>query len=261
MYVSNDSFCIQQIADSGQCFRIYQLTDNIWRVIAKGKHVDVQELKKGQHKFLCSDDDFYSTWYDYFDFGTNYGHIKDMILSQNDPYLINAIKFGYGIRILRQDCWEALISFVISQQNNIPNIRKVIKKLCCNSEQFPSADVLKNYSIDELRDLRMGYRAEYIHDIAQRVASGKFDLNALKNLPYSEALKKLMTLHGVGVKVANCVALFGLHHTEAFPIDVWINRIIQKRYSGRFDYSKFGNAAGIIQQYMYFYERSLPVDT
>ncbi len=248
-------FNIEQIADSGQCFRMDKVADGKWRLRAFNRELEISQQQE-EVRFDCSAEEFDEVWYDYFDMSRDYGAIKSAILATGDKYLSVAVKFGYGLRILRQDLWETLVSFIISQRNNIPKIKLTISKLCRGSVKFPSATELAEFSDKELKSCGLGYRAKYIKDIAHNVCDGKFDLEKLKNLNYVQAIDYLKTQNGVGDKVANCIALFGLYKTEAFPIDVWIKRIIDTHYNGHFDASRFKDYAGIVQQYMFYYERA-----
>ena len=164
--------------------------------------------------------------------------------------------------MLRQEPWEALCSFIISQCNNIPRIKGIVGKLCQKFGReiedgfaFPEAEVIAALTPEDLAPIRAGYRAEYIVSAAREVASGALDLEALKKLPTQEARKRLLAVHGVGKKVADCVLLFGLSKTDAFPVDVWIKRVLDNVYPQGFDASVYGDLAGIVQQYLFFYAR------
>lgn len=253
-----EDFDIQQIADSGQCFRISHLSSNIWQVIAFRKKLLIEKITHNNYKFYCSEDEFQSIWSDYFDLQTDYGKIKNNIRKFNDQYLNAAVNYGFGIRILRQDLWETIISFIISQRNNIPRIRNTINKICKPYDGFfPTPEDLVKYTELELMNFGLGYRSRYIFDIARSVIDGKLNLSKLKNLSTEDSLNYLKTCKGIGGKVANCIALFGLYKTDAFPIDVWIQRIIDKQYNGNFSIDNFKDYAGIVQQYMFFYQKSL----
>jgi len=246
---------IEQIADSGQCFRMDKVADGKWRLRAFNRELKISQQQE-EVRFDCSAEEFDEIWFDYFDMSRDYGAIKSSVIELGDEYLSAAVKFGYGLRILRQDLWETIVSFIISQRNNIPKIKNTISKLCHDSVHFPSVAELAEFSDDKLKSCGLGYRAKYVKDLAQNVRNGSFDLDKLKKLNYTQAIDYLKTQSGVGDKVANCVALFGLHKTEAFPVDVWIKRIIDTYYNGHFDASKFKDYAGIVQQYMFYYERA-----
>lgn len=248
-------FDIEQIANSGQCFRISRVSSDKWKVKAFGRSLNITKSDR-QYIFDCTDEEYKNIWYDYFDLSTDYSAYKDIIRYSQDPYLIQAIDYSYGIRILRQDLWETIVSFIISQQNNIVRIKNIIERLCLPfNGDFPSPTLLKDYSESDFRRLGLGYRAKYITDIVKTVLDGNLDLNHLKTLSTQDAIKYLQKFNGIGAKVANCIALFSLHKIDAFPIDVWIKRIINKYYDGKFPIEKYASFVGIVQQYMFFFER------
>ncbi|MDR0942191.1 MAG: hypothetical protein LBM19_01055 [Holosporales bacterium] len=250
-------FSIEQIANSGQCFRINK-TENAWQVIALGKVLEIQQVDKNSCAFNCSKEEYENIWTNYFDLNRNYNEIKKAILETKDAYLIKAVEYGYGLRILKQDAWEIIVSFIISQRNNIPRIKNTIKKLCVPyGAFFPWASDLAKHTEKDFKSMGLGYRAKYLVDIVKAVNSGDFDIEYLKKLSYQDAIKYMKQFNGIGDKVANCIALFGLHKIEAFPRDVWINRIIENQYNGKFNIKRFAGYAGIVQQYMFFYQRSL----
>jgi N-glycosylase/DNA lyase len=208
-------------------------------------------------------------WREYFDLDTDYAAIRGGF--SHDPHLARASEFGAGIRILRQEPWEALCSFIISQCNNIPRIKKIIETLCSlcgdqiggadgeSSEKyfaFPSAEVVAGKTETELAPLRSGYRAPYILAAAEEVASGRLDLAELAAEPIDAAMKALKSLPGVGEKVASCAALFGLHMLDAFPVDTWMKKAMSRHYENGFDPKQFSPYAGLAQQYLFYYERS-----
>ena len=252
--IASIDFDIQQIADSGQCFRMYQINDDVWEARALNRSVSI-EKKYDKHIFSCSETEFQNFWFRYFDLGTDYRELKRRILMTNDEYLKNAVQYGSGLRILQQDVWEMIVSFVISQQNNIPRIKKCIQGLInSNNGKFPTAVDLLQINLD---DLHLGYRKNYLIKIAEDICNENFSIETLKEMDCAEAIRYLKQLSGVGEKVANCVALFGLHKMAAFPVDVWIQRILDTYYDGRNPLDEFGlkDIGGLVQQYMYFYER------
>jgi N-glycosylase/DNA lyase len=177
------------------------------------------------------------------------------------------MEYGSGIRLLRQEKWETLCSFIISQNYNIPRIRSLIEAISRrygdkidswsvgDFYSFPTAKRIANASIDELRELKVGFRAPYIYDAATKVASGELDLESLNSLTTDELLASLMSIKGVGLKVASCVALFAYGRLDCFPIDVWVKRVIEKYYPEGFDHTVLPNTAGLVQQYLFYYER------
>jgi N-glycosylase/DNA lyase len=196
---------------------------------------------------------------------------EEMInLAALDAFAKEAARFGQGIRILRQDPWEALVSFIISQRNNIPKISSTIDKLCnhlgktvevqlndqsYSMKTFPTPEDILNVGLGGLQKLGLGYRDRYVYEAAKQVSGGLIRLDELcaKEVTGEHAVRSLMQLHGVGVKVAHCVALFGLGKLDMFPIDVWIQRVIDKYYPHGINIEHYGALAGLIQQYMFYY--------
>jgi N-glycosylase/DNA lyase len=220
----------------------------------------------GTVSVTCADADFEDVWRRYFDLDFDYGTARRALCV--DAYMDSAASFGAGIRILRQDKWEALCSFIISQCNNIPRIKTIVETMCrCFGDRiefegrelygFPPPERLASLSEGDLSPLRCGYRAPYIISAARAVAGGAADLEALSRASSAEALRSLKALPGVGDKVANCVALFGFHMLDVFPVDTWMKRVIKERYGGKLDPAIFGGYAGLAQQYMFFHARSL----
>lgn len=259
------NFCPAQIADSGQCFRFQKTEDCAYRLIA-GKHVlQVRKKENGECIFDCSRTEFDRLWKPYFDLDTDYAAFIAKVPS-SDLFLSSAVKAGSGIRILRQDPWEMLITFIISQRKNIPAIKSAVELLSQKFGEpigdfsppvfsFPSAKALAAQSPEILRGCGLGYRADYIYKAACMVASGQINLAAAAALDDDALFALLLTIPGVGVKVANCVLLFGFHRIGAFPRDVWINRIIDEEYGGSFAPEQYSGRAGVIQQYMFYYAR------
>ena len=206
----------------------------------------------------------YDLWYNYLDLQLDYGKIRDSI-SNIHPVLKEASAYAPGIRILRQDPWEALCTFIISQNNNIKRIKGIVERLCENFGKklsdgeytFPTAEKLSKLSVDDLAPIRAGFRNKYIIDSAQKVNSGEVNLNICYDLPYDEAQQELMKIKGVGTKVADCTLLFGFHRIEAFPLDVWMKRAMEKLFP-TMSPKDFGEYAGIAQQYIFHYSRMNP---
>lgn len=201
-----------------------------------------------------SEEDFLNVWADYFDLSTDYGAVK--IRLSADETLRKACEFAGGIRLLKQDKWECLCSFIISQNNNIPRIKGIISRLCLHYGHFPSPSELASETVESLGFLRSGFRAKYLIDAAEKTADGSLELEAIPDMTIENARKRLMTIKGVGPKVAECVLLFGMYKTEAFPIDVWIKRVMDNYYpEGLPDEAK--GIEGIAQQYLFHYIRNL----
>lgn len=268
--VELEHFSIEQICESGQCFRMKKLENGKTEVIAKGKYLLVYQ-DGNRVDFECSKDEYEGIWRQYFDIDsdTDYQSIIDSI-EKKDLYLNNAAKYGDGIRILNQDLFEMIISFIISQRNNIKRIRNCIRKLCeqygekrnyisedgeeISYFDFPTAEALSTAQIEDIKKLGVGYRDEYIKRAAEDVVSGILNLDLLRTMSYKDSKDELLKLYGIGQKVADCICLFALHHTDAFPMDTHIISIVNNEYNGEFPFEKYKGYAGVLQQYMFFYD-------
>ena len=278
-----DDFDLARIADSGQCFRFNVCDDPqgisnekgsfdgtpAYRVVACDKLLYIRQIDGSEYELSCSEEEYENFWKEYFDLNISYSDLRGRIDKRKDPYLYAASEYGKGIRILRQDPWEMLISFIISQRKNIPAIKASIEKLCAlagdeiGEEEgggavysFPTPERLSRLSLSELAGCSLGYRDKYVHQAAMDVASGAVNLDDWKGLPDSELMEKLLGLYGVGVKVANCEILFGYHRLDAFPRDVWINRVLETRYPDGFLFDRYTPYNGVMQQYLFFYSRT-----
>ena len=258
-------FSLPQILDCGQCFTFSQLPDGCWQGWAGGHALTVSQPQPDTLLFYRTDaETFRRFWQPYFDLDTDYAAIK-AVLAQ-DETLRRAIQFAPGIRILRQDSWETLCSFIISQNNNIKRIKGIIERLCRLLGQpigdsgffsFPTPEKLAGVTAEQLAPLRCGFRARYLIDAAQKVCSGQVRLDAIPSMPLEEARRELMQICGVGPKVADCVLLFGFHRLECCPMDVWMKRVFAVLYpNGLPDCAR--DFAGIAQQYLFHYARTCP---
>ncbi len=256
------NFDLGQTLDCGQCFRFEKLNEKRYKIIAFGK---VLTLKQEINEIIFENttfEEFNSIWLKYFDIDTDYEKIK--LSFPKNKFLQDAYDFCPGIRILNQDPWETLCSFIISQNNNIPRIKKIISKLCelfgekiglSNSDfSFPSAKTISSLSIEDLEPIKSGFRAKYIIDAAQKIESKKIDLDEISKLSLEEAQKLLMNINGVGPKVSMCVLLYGFHKLNAFPMDIWMKKVMNNYFEGK-DPNWFGENCGIAQQYLYHYSR------
>lgn len=262
-----DDFDLQRIADSGQCFRWEALSDGAYRILNGTYCIYVESLSNKEYFFSCGDDEFNTVWRDYFDFSENYAGIRGRINPKEDPFLWRASQREQGIRILRQDPWEMLITFIISQNKNIPAIRRSVEMLCeCCGERkldcreqvyhaFPKPVSLAALGERKLKACGLGYRWSYVHEAAEAVAAGDLNLESLCNASEDTSIHTLMELKGVGIKVASCVSLFGLHHLDAFPQDVWMKRVIENEYPKGYPYERYSPYNGVYQQYMFAYYR------
>ncbi|MBE6034972.1 MAG: 8-oxoguanine DNA glycosylase [Clostridiales bacterium] len=290
-------FNLDHIFDCGQCFRWNREADGRYTGVAFGKPAALkfEPYEEGGFEGKLSienitEEEFQQYWQDYLDLQQDYGQIK-AVLAEKDPVMAEAIKSGQGIRILRQDPWETLISFIISQNNNIPRIKKCIEALCemfgksagsYNGKEyfaFPEAQVLAELSAEDLAPIRLGYRAKYIIETAKRVVADDRNLGQgddsqkervrLKDFCQIDTLQGyeyLTSLCGVGPKVANCILLFGMAKYESFPIDVWVRRVMNRLYGidendmksmAKYADENFGQYGGIAQQYLFYHIRQL----
>ncbi len=269
-----EDFNLTHILECGQCFRWKREEDGSYTGVIKNGVVNIISDEKNNISFNCEMKlDARKSINEYFDLDRNYSDIKKVI-SVDDNNMIEAIKYGYGIRILNQDPWEMLISYIISAANNIPRISKTIeslsstygKRIIFNEKEyymFPTPEELSKATVEDLRALNLGFRDKYVYGATQDVVSGKINLEEIKQLPYNEAKKELMKINGVGSKVADCILLFSMNKAEAFPIDTWIKKVMVKLYNTKDNLKeiekcaklRFGNYAGIAQQYLFYYMR------
>ena len=270
-----DFFDMHKIADSGQAFRIRDIDETHTELVAFGRYLQVADLGNSEFAFSCDEKDFISIWEDYFDLSRDYVSIARSVDSK-DKYLKEAARFSTGIRILKQEPFETTISYIISQRRSIPSITTSVERISalCGKKipapklkapfvnplkdeyyAFPSPAELSSLSLEDIEGTGVGYRAPYIVQAAEGFNDGLLDPKALSKLDDEALYKALMAMFGVGTKVANCVMLFAYARTARFPIDVWIQRIVDRYYNGCFDCSKYPETAGIMQQFMFYYER------
>jgi len=255
-------FDLEQTFECGQCFRWDKDEYGIYTGIVNGKKLIIYNENDKIIIKNTTQYEFESIWSDYFDLELNYSDIRKD-LQKIHPIMNEACKFAPGIRILRQDSWEALISFIISQNNNIPRIKGIIKRLCiafgekCDNGdyKFPTAERLAGLKEEDLAEIRSGFRAKYILDAAKKVYSKEIDLGKIKKMPIAQAKEELMKIKGVGPKVADCTMLYGMHKLECFPLDVWMKRAMAK-YFPDMSPNDFGEYAGIAQQYIFHFSRT-----
>ncbi len=264
-----------KIADSGQAFRIKVIDDSHVELVAYGRYLQIASAGKDTYAFSCTEKEFGKIWKNYLDLDRDYEAIVRSI-NENDDYLMEAARFGFGIRILKQEIFETTISYIISQRRSIPSIttsverisrlcgkkidapklgKPFVKPLCDEYYAFPTPEDLNSLSFKMLEDTGVGYRAPYISRAAEEFANGKLDPAALDSLSDEDLYKALISMYGVGTKVANCIMLFAFARTGRFPVDVWIQRIEDKYYGGHFDCTPYPGTAGIMQQFMFYYER------
>ena len=265
----HDDFDLDKNAESGQCFRWERTGAGKYRILSAAACLNIAALGEGRYALDCGEQGFEAHWRDYFDLEENYGAIRARIDPAADPFLAAAAAQEQGIRILRQDPWETLVSFIISQNKNIPAIRRCIERLaelCGEAREdaagrpyfaFPAPEAVAALSESQLCACALGYRWRYVSGAARAVCDGALDLEALRALDAPAAIETLTGLYGVGVKVASCVALFGLHCMDAFPRDVWVKRILEREYPAGYSMEAYAPYNGVYQQYMFAYYRRL----
>lgn len=264
--IIQDDFDLEKITSCGQCFRVRKFDDETYRFIIGHHILYIRHLKGDQYLVSCTPAEWHEIWQKYFDLTRNYKSLRMSSGSRNE-FICKAMEYGCGLRVLRQDPWEMLITFIISQRKNIPAISKSVEKL---SEKygtpvstaretvclFPTPEQLSFASIEALAECQLGYRAAYVRDAVDKVLSGTLDLKAIAGYEDERLFQELLQVHGVGKKVANCVCLFGYGRSAMVPVDIWISRVIQEEYKGQNPFPLFGEDAGIMQQYAFYYEKN-----
>lgn len=249
-------FALDDTLDCGQAFRWEKISENTYRGAFLNKQLTIS-CENGTDLFRLRDtteEELWSVWKDYFDLDTDYSQLKQQF--SQDEMLSKACAYAGGIRILRQDSWEALSSFIISQNNNIPRIKGIIGRLCEHYGGYPAAEEMREETVESLGYLRSGFRAKYLVDAIGKVLNNEIDFDAIRALPLDDARNALMTIKGVGPKVADCALLFGFYRVDAFPKDVWVKRVLAQWYPGGLPDCTKG-VEGIAQQYLFHYIRSL----
>lgn len=271
------NFNIKQIVECGQCFRWEKAAELDYIGVAFGRVIEVVQKDDKVTIYNTNEDDFKNIWFDYFDLDRDYSKVKEELA--HDEILSKSVEFGYGIRILNQEYFEILISFIISARNSIPSIMKTIKKI---SEKwgnpieykgntyytFPTAQMLKDATLEEIQGTGASFRSKYILDTIQNVNNSRenkeYDLDYIASLDADECHTALQKFKGVGAKVADCIMLFSMGKVSAFPVDVWVKRAMMYFYNAEegslnririFARNKFGNVAGFAQQYLFYYAR------
>ncbi|QSX04813.1 DNA-3-methyladenine glycosylase 2 family protein [Sedimentibacter sp. zth1] len=264
----------KHIFECGQAFRWEKELDNSYTIVANKRVINVSKLNDEIIIKNSNKEDFNEIWKDYFDIDTDYSQIKSKL--NNDDIMKKAIEFGTGIRILNQQEYEMIISFIISANNRIPMIKKVISNLSkkfgdfiqeYNSKKyysFPSIERLANADVEKVAECKAGFRSERIILASQKIIQDKDIVYNLKSKTYDEGLEYLKTYKGIGDKVANCILLFSMKQFATFPVDVWVRRVMQTLYVPntakdleirKFAENKFKDLSGYAQQYLFFYAR------
>lgn len=266
IYKVISDFDIAKIADSGQCFRMNPLPDGGYSVIAFGRYLQVRDLGGGRNSFSCTEEEFDTIWADYFDLDSDYSGIASMI-PPDDRFLRAALAYGHGMRLLHQDPWETMVSFILSQRKNIPAIKASVEALCTRYGEeaawnqityrsFPTAERLTGIGCEDLRTCSLGYRDKYVAEAARQFEAGQIRFDELEKAGFDAAKSSLKGMYGIGDKVADCILLFGLGYKNAFPEDTWIKKILEKEYAGHFPKERYDGHLGMVQQYMFYYARS-----
>lgn len=263
----------KHVFECGQCFRWIKEENNSYTGVVEGRVINVSKNGDELHLRNANLEDFKEVWYDYFDLGRDYGEIKERVAL--DSNMKEAIKFGHGIRLLKQDFHEMLISFIISANNSIPRIMKTIVALSVlggkqldygnkSYNQFPDLKTISDMGITTVTDTKMGFRAKYVLDTASKVSSNGLNRQKLEMLNTLDAKNELMVLKGVGSKVSDCVLLFSGIKYDVFPVDVWVKRVIEDLYLKKetslkdihsYGSEYFGKDCGFAQQYLFYYAR------
>ncbi|MGL5712846.1 MAG: DNA-3-methyladenine glycosylase family protein [Paraclostridium sp.] len=287
VYEKNNDIILEGVADfdpkhifeCGQCFRWDSEEDGSYTGVAKGKVINVSREKDKIYIKNSNLEDFNNIWKYYFDLETNYTEIKDK-LKVMDEHLQKATEFGWGIRILRQDPWEMIISFIISSNNRIPMIKRAIANLSrkygtyigkyngVDYYDFPTPEQLSKASIEEIRACSTGFRDKYIKSTTEDVLNNNDDVYSYSNLSTEACRRELMKFNGIGPKVCDCIALFGMQKYDTFPVDVWVKRVMQEFYVDddmslpkmrTYAIDKFEDLSGFAQQYLFYYARELGI--
>ena len=262
----SDLFDLQKIMDSGQCFRAVSCPQGGYRFITGGQVLYIQQCSEETYRVSCDQDVWERVWVPYFDLDRNYREISGQIPAE-DAFLRLAAQAGAGIRILRQEPWETLVTFILSQRKSIPAIRAMVESLSQRYGTqlrtpfetvytFPTAEQMRDVGVEDYLACKAGYRAPYLCDAVQQVLTGHLDLEGLASHPDGELIAALEEVRGVGVKVASCVALFAYGRTSCAPVDTWIRKIIQQEYRGKSPFDRYGASAGIMQQYFFYYAQN-----
>ena len=275
-----DTFDVKDIFTCGQCFRWKEQMVGSYIGIFGKNIIEVRQTKQQViFQGICQED-IESVCRQYFDLDRDYEQLQNRLISM-DTYMQESIDYGKGIRILNQDLWETIISFIISANNNIPRIKGIIERLSRRYGEklnyqgkeyyaFPTPEQLQNVTVKDFRELGLGFRDKRVYETTHSILEGKVDLEALKKqTDWKKVREQLLTLSGVGPKVADCILLFStLKRFEAFPIDVWVRRVMNELYIGnqeeakvtkrqieKIAYEKFGDMAGLAQQYLFYWKR------
>ncbi|AKN32741.1 8-oxoguanine DNA glycosylase [Clostridium carboxidivorans P7] len=277
------NFEITHIFDCGQCFRWHRQKNGNYIGVAYGKVIEIEKKENDVIIYNTCKEDFDKIWMDYFDLDRDYSEIKNLL--GKDPILSTSVNFGYGIRLLKQEPFEIIVSFITSANNRIPMIKRAIENISSKWGEkleyknntyytFPTIDKLSSVSLEELESCGVGFRAKYIKDTVSNIYTKgnienkeydeQYDIKWIKSQEAEKCHKELQKFMGIGPKVADCIMLFSMEKYSAFPVDVWVKRAMQHFYLApdvslkkirEFGINKFANLAGFAQQYLFYYAR------
>lgn len=267
------NFELSHIFDCGQCFRWKQQENGNYIGVAFEKVIEVEKTNNDVIIYNTNEEEFKNIWCNYFDLYRDYDAIKEIL--SKDELLRKSVEFGWGIRLLQQQPFEIIISFIISANNRIPMIKRAINNMAEKWGKpitykdktyytFPSIDDLENCTIDELEKCGTGFRAKYIKNTIDAILGGDIDIKYIKDLDDDMCHSELQKISGVGPKVGDCIMLFSMNKYSAFPVDVWVKRAMQHFYLApdvslkkirEFGRDKFGQLSGFAQQYLFYYAR------
>lgn len=262
MRVHIKGFDLALTAASGQCFRFHRFHPKGFLLIAMDRRLVIEDLGEDIFDFSCDREEFDSVWRRYFDLERNYMALHQLE-TRDDSYLRRAIEYAGGVRILRQDFFETLIAFIISQRKSIPAIKACVEALCVRFGKplahgvhaFPRPEALMNAEESELAACGLGYRVRYVKQTAAMICGEGISREALSLLGDEDLQRELLRFPGVGNKVAACVMLFAFQRMDSFPVDVWIKRVLDAEYPQGFPYERYRGVLGILQQYLFCYAR------
>ena len=260
-----DDFDLEKIKMSGQCFRVKEQKDGWYRFITGDDVLYIRKDTDTRYEVSCDEMTFRDVWHPYFDLDRNYEAIRQSVQTDSE-YILEAMKAGKGIRVLRQDPWETLITFILSQRKSIPAIANNVETIArlgghlieTDRESlfsFPTPREFMRIEMGMLKAAGVGYRLPYICDARDKVISGEIDLIAMEELSDEGLFDTLKTIYGVGNKIANCVCLYAYGRIARVPIDTWIRKVINNTCEGRNPFPGFGDVAGVIQQYVFYTEQ------
>ncbi len=275
-----NSFNLTHIFECGQCFRWNKNKDMSYTGIVGKNVINISKINNDVYVKSFGEDDLETLFNTYFDMNTDYEKIKNK-LRKIDRFMEESIKYGDGIRLLNQDLWETIISFIISANNNIPRIKGIIERICkrygnkivwngIEYYSFPTPEQLGKANIQDLRILGLGFRDVRVYETTKMVINGEIDFDKLHKEKDTQIVRdELLKLPGVGPKVGDCILLFStLKRLDVFPIDVWVRRVMNELYIHNEDENKvnkklvlkianekFGNLCGIAQQYLFYWKR------